>query len=512
MAGNQLYLDYISGAGAAASFYSHPPQDIESALASRQRGHYPREALSEALQAYNDGLGAGDRALAHIRALRDPATFCVVTGQQAGFLGGPVYTAYKIVTAIRLARHLENGFGIRCVPVFWLASEDHDFGEINHAYLLKHDGEVGRVRFGWSQRGRPVAALALSDDIKRAYETYFDRCPAEPYLSSVRQQFSWRADEAYAAWQARLWSQIFGADGLIVIEPRILRATAPGFFRACLLQRDEIRQRLGEVSDRLENAGYVPSLAWEQAGQLYTFDGSGRRVRVVDPKAHATAAVEHPERYSTDAALRPIFADTVLPTVISVLGPGEIAYQAMLRPLYELFGLPQPLLVPRKSYTVLDAGQAARLAQYGTDVQSVIAEELVPDESLASLVPLSERSRFDNARQEMVRSLESLRPFLESVAPGLGTTLSQASDHAMRGLDKLEARTYRARLRQLGYSKGDLRSLRNLLLPRGRPQERVFPLPHFLSRYGPRFIDVLDEAGALCDLRHHILILEKGDV
>ena len=116
---------------------------------------YPRQAVSRRLAEYNAGLGADARAGANIEALADPDTYCVITGQQAGFMGGPAYTAYKIITAIRLAEHLAKTWGTRVVPVFWLASEDHDFEEINHTYLIKRDGEIGRVRFSWRQQGRP---------------------------------------------------------------------------------------------------------------------------------------------------------------------------------------------------------------------------------------------------------------------------------------------------------------------------------------------------------------------
>ena len=138
---NQLYLDYVSGKGAATRFFAHAPLDFAAALESRRGYPYPRQEIVYRLAQYNAGLGAHAHALQNVDALLDSTTFCVITGQQAGFLGGPAYTVYKIVTAIRLAEYLQENLQARFVPRVWLATEDHDFQEINHAYFAKGDGQ-----------------------------------------------------------------------------------------------------------------------------------------------------------------------------------------------------------------------------------------------------------------------------------------------------------------------------------------------------------------------------------
>jgi uncharacterized protein YllA (UPF0747 family) len=219
----------------------------------------------------------------------------------------------------------------------------------------------------------------------------------------------------------------------------------------------------------------------------------------------------NPERYSTDAALRPLFADAVLPVVASVLGPGETAYQAMLKPLYELFSLAQPLLFPRKSYTVVSGQEAERIARYKTDASAVLSQELDLDATLSSLVPDSERELFRVARREVEAALAPLCPYLEGVDPSMIRTWTQTVAASQRSLDKLEQRAFKARMGQLGFSKKDLRGVQNALLPRGRLQERVFPLAHLLNRYGPGFVDSVFSAGTLEDFSHHILTMEDGD-
>jgi bacillithiol biosynthesis cysteine-adding enzyme BshC len=522
-AGNRLYLDYLAGVESAVQFYSHRPQDFSEAYAARRGYAYPRQAVARLLVEYNQRLGAHPRALAHIDALGEPGTCCVITGQQAGFLGGPAYTAYKILTTMRLAEHLAERFETRVVPVFWLASEDHDFQEINHAYLVKRDGEIGRVRFRWREEGRPVADLPVTGDVKRAYDQYFDQIVPSSHTARIREIFSYRAEEGFGGWQARVWSSLFSSRGLVIVEPHVIRAAVPGFFRAALENVPETRRCLDDVAQRLAAADYAPALTSEQAGFLYTFDEAGRRVRVQDPQAHVARAASCPERYSTDAALRPLLADAALPVVASVLGPGEIAYQAMLRPLYDLFELPQPLLYPRQSYTILSGQEADRLASYQMGLRDVLAEQLDLDLALSNLVPAQEREYFEAARQGVERALSPLRSYVEGVDPGLARTWAQTVYYATRSLAKLEQRALKARTSQLGFSKGDLRRLQNALLPRGRPQERVLPLAHFMNRHGPGFIDAMFsiaamspiaamcEAGKLGDFSHHVVALEDGN-
>jgi len=507
-ADNRLYLDYVSGTGSAAQFFSHSPLDFAAALQARRQQAYPRRQVSLLLSEYNSRLGAHPKTLENIEALDDRSTFCVIAGQQAGFLGGPVYTAYKIITAIRLAESLQGELDARLVPVFWLATEDHDFNEINHAHYAKSDGEIGRAKFGWELEGHPVSDLTISPAVLQAYAEYMDNLVAGPYLTQIRAWSAPQPGENFGEWQARMWLKLFSDHGLVVVEPRILRPAGGEWLASALRHGDEIDDRLALVSQHLSQNGYAPALTPEQSGRLYTFDAAGYRVRVERPQEHLAQIQAHPERYSTDAALRPLFADAMLPVLASVLGPGETAYQAMLRPLYELFGLPQPVLFPRRSYTIVAQGEAQRLTEYGTSADAILTGQLDLDAAFRGLVPASEQQLFASALQQTEAALLPLRPYLSGIDPSLEKTWSQTLASTTRSLETLQERAIKARLSQLGFAKGELRALQNALLPRGRLQERVMPLPHFVNRFGPSFVDALFGAGDLQDFSHAILTLE----
>lgn len=507
--GSKLYFDYIAASDQALDFYSFRLLDWDGSFARRREHVYPRLAVSRQLAAYNAGLGVDARARANIDALSEPDTFCVITGQQAGFMGGPAYTAYKIITAIRLAEYLADTWGTRVIPIFWLASEDHDLNEINHTYLIKSDGEIGRVRFGWNEQGRPIVDLPVGDEVRRAFDEYWRLAAPGPFTALSREAFSLRAGEGFCPWQARVWSQLFSSRGLVVVEPQVVRPAVPDFFVSALEWALQIQNRLRDVSRRLVESGYHAAITSEDAGSLYTFDGGGRRVRVRDPDARIQDAAQNPVRYSTDAALRPLLADTALPVVASVLGPGEIAYQGMLKPLYELFGLPQPVLYPRHSYTIVSRLEAERLAAYQMHVREVLAGQLDGDAVLARLVPENERALFGAAEGDLEAALLPLRAYVEGIDPSLARTWSQTVRRSVDSLAKLQQRAARARVARSGFSKLELRRIQNALLPRSRLQERVLPFTHLYSRHGPALVDRLYAAGELGDFGHHVLEMES---
>lgn len=511
--GDTLYRDYLAGTGSARGFFAHDPHDFAGALRRRREGPYPRRAIADALLRYNDSLGADERAIQNIRHLADERAFCVITGQQAGFLGGPVYTLYKIVTALRLAAHCTDTLGVTVVPLFWLASDDHDLFEVNHTYVYGADGEVQKVQFDVEHDGRAVESVPLTINIKNAYERYFEYLVKgaftsplnEVYIAEAREAVPAPAGERFSTWVARMWSALFSHRGLVLVEPAIVRVEGGSFLEAAVRSHQEIQRRITLTGDDLRADGYEPAALSPEAGRPFFFDESGRRVRVARPDDHAEAVREHAERYSADVLLRPPMADSILPTLAHVLGPGEFAYHAYLKPLYELLGVRQPLLFPRKSYTVLRTVEEDRLTLYRCTVEDVLRGR-----GGAFSVILSDRGRrlFDEALAGMEGAIAPLRRFVEEVDPGLVKTHQRLESNVERALDALRDRVIRSLMSRSGLSKGEYRRLMNLIVPKGGPQERMYPLPFVLALAGKGFLDVVLEAGELLDFSHILITVE----
>ena len=506
---NAFHIDYCEGTGAARRFFPLEPNQAKAALETRRARRYPRVALAAALDQYLGEIGVPAKARANAAALADDDTYCIITGQQAGFMGGPAYTAFKIATTIRLAASWQERLGVRIVPMFWLASEDHDLQEINHAFYQQSDGEIGRVAFGWEEEGMPVADMPLHEEVWRTWDAYWEAMRGQPQRDAAMAAMAPRDDEGYARWQARVWSSMFAGAGLVVFEPSVLRPLGGRLMAQMAGAEHAIGRGLQGIAARLQSAGYQPALDPEAYGCLFVVDGSaGRRIRVPDGPAVAQDVERHPQRYSTDAALRPVFADAILPVLANVLGPGELAYHAMLGPVYKALDVPQPVAFPRKSYTLVTTEEANRLAAYGTSPRSILQQAQEPSDAADSLASREHRRLFRTARRQIEEAYEPLKDYVVGQDPNLAKTWESTLGSAKRALDKLEDRAIKAALSRQGLSKGDFRALRNVLLPRDRLQERVYPLAWYLARCGLGLLDDLLTWGELDAFQHEIVTWE----
>jgi len=209
--------------------------------------------------------------------------------------------------------------------------------------------------------------------------------------------------------------------------------------------------------------------------------------------------------------LRPLLADTLLPVIASVLGPGEIAYHAMLKPLYRLFSLPQPIAFPRESFTLITRAEADLITRFKTNASALLSGEFSSEEAKRALAPSDLKKGFADARDAITAGLAPLSPLVEALDPSLIRSCEGTRVAALRALAQLEDRTLRANLAKHGLSLGALQQLRSTLLPRGRLQERVFPLPHFINRHGTTFVERLVALAELDNSHHRVLTWEDDD-
>ena len=504
---NRLFLDFIAGRASATGFFEHAPAGFSNAADARGSIAYPRTALVDALLAYNARLGAGQSAVANIEALGDTSTLCVLAGQQAGFLGGPAYTAFKALHAARFAKWLEERLERRVVPVFWLASDDHDFTEVNRVRLLE-GGELRNVSFDWSDRGHPIEALPRTSAVQEAADAVLDRLP--PARGNVRALFLPEETDDYALWHARIWSRLFERQGLILVEPRVLRHLAGDFFRRALSLSPKITDQLRQVAGDLRRTGYEARLDPERAGRLFVIAENGRRARP-EPRGGPTVDPHRdPHAYSPDAALRPLLADTLFPTIASLLGPGEIAYQAMLNPLYKLFDLPQPVIAPRHGYTLLSEEETALLARLGVSAAKALSVGFDPAAIAQEKASPDLRAAFRATRKAVEKAFAPLRPELRGIDPSLDARWRQSSDHTGQAIAKLEERAVRADLARKGLSIPQLHFLAFTLRPTGELQERVLSFVHFAMKFGVEWLTDLERTGSPERFEHRVLTI-RGD-
>ncbi len=482
--------DFLTRQGKAPRFLENASRGT-----SRVPGRAARitrdDALLAALRRSNLAFGAGDATLANVDALSSPTTMCIQTGQQPGILGGPLFTAYKILTAIHTARDWADRLGVPVVPIYWLASQDHDLSEVNSLHWLNNDGTVASAAFRGSEEGRRLDALPLSNDVLRLSSQYFrgiaDR-GAHHDPDSISRLFASVDSDTFCSWHARIQLRLYGDYGLVIVDPCALPPPVP-FYRTALEEAKEIRHRVLEQCRNLEQAGYPAPFTSAQAGGLFVQDPSDRRVRITDPGQAYPGLATHPSGFSPDAALRPLLADWLFPTAIHVLGPGEIAYHSALRTLYPVFGLDQPPALFRLSLSVLAQEDRSLIRDMGIPIEAAVSQGIRIQDAGWHLAPGSLRTAWERHRNSIDASLEALSEEAREIDPGLERSVGTTRGSVAHALERLESRMLRAVLARHGVPPVSLSRLTSLLRPKDRPQERMLALPELLVRHGPALID-----------------------
>ncbi|MDB4968370.1 MAG: hypothetical protein JWN44_4059 [Myxococcales bacterium] len=458
-------------------------------------------ALIRALEAEDATLPASAARTAAIADLARPGTAAVLTGQQVGLHLGPLYTIYKAATAVVLARALEAETGVRTVPVFWMATEDHDVAEIDHCIVARRGEEP--LRLGIEPRGRrhrrqPVANLTLGDDVTAANQALADALehqPAGPEVSSLVAAH-YRPGRTLGQAFGGLLAALFLDEGLIVFDPRRAEVAALSMpaYRTALAHAGEIAARLGARNEALAAAGLASQVNVRDDGALvfhHVPDGDGSRDVVRCADAIRLLDESDPLRFSSSALLRPIVQDTLFPTAAYVGGPAEVSYFAQSAVLYDLFGLPVPLVAPRARFRLVDPHSRRRLAALGLSAAEI-------EQSRDALVQRLGRERCRPAVEE-VRArllatphaeLGSLAESFSSLDPELTRALSRTRATVDRAVARLLARYARAVAAKDAEALDALDRTRALLFPDDAPQERVFAFASFAASDGPRaFID-----------------------
>ena len=461
--------------------------------------------------------GANGARQANLEALASGNAAVVVTGQQVGLFLGPLYAFYKAASAIAMARAIENESGVRCVPLFWLQSEDHDFEEIRSCKVAGTDGAPvvlslpdeldGQGRASVAHRILPPNVTSILDDLAR-------HLPAGPAadetLALLRKHY--RPGAGMVASFAGAMADLFADDGLLLLDPRDSRIAelATPVYRRCLDDCRTIEQMLHERSKALADAGFAEQVAVRDGGALLFLHrdaATGPRVRMLQTQtgqtgaswllagSHDTASAaevdrllaREPLRFSTSALLRPIVQDTLLPTVGYVGGPGEINYFAQVQPLYAHFGLEPPLLFPRARFRLLDARTRRRLARLGIAANDVgqPTDQLLLRVAAPSQAATAPARLRETVERQILPAVDALVAAVGAEAdPSLQKLAKRTQQRVVYRLDRLLARYARVLAEKDTTTMQRLQRLQWTLCPDGIPQERFYSWPWLAGQLG----------------------------
>ena len=531
---SSLFLDYLKDPIALRKFYPSAvryhhelAQRVPEVLAAYQ---VDRNKVCDALEAMNRGWGAGEATLDNVRLLRESDCIAVVSGQQAGLFTGPLYTIYKALSAVKLAGCLRQR-NTKAVPVFWIASEDHDFVEVAKAELIGRDCQLKSVDVstGLHRDGQPVGHVKLDQSIDEVVNQLFELLPNSEFADDVKAlvRKAWQPGRGYAESFATMMTQLLGEYGLIFLDPldpELKRLAAPLYSEAAR-RAPEIATAIEQRSAELERDGYhAQVLASANSFPLFLHDEEGGRhavTRVENGKYRAkdlsgeytaeelaTMAQETPERFSPNVTLRAVVQDYLLPTIAYYGGAAEIAYFAQTAEVYRTLERPATPILPRSSLTMIERHTGRVLERYdlmladffeGLEpvIKRVVEEHLGAD--TAKLFSHSE----DNINHE----LDRLRQELETIDPTLASALDTGRKKINYQLEGLRTRFVRAQMNRDEAALRQLQRAFDQLYPHKDLQERHINVTSLLARHGTYVIEWIYNAINLGSNEHQIVKL-----
>lgn len=510
----KLFSDYLYRFDRVARFYAHDPHDPESfrrAAAEIRFSAERRAALVSALAAQNP---AGEP----LERLAREGTVAVVTGQQVGLFSGPCYTIYKALTAARLARHLTDS-GIPAVPVFWLATEDHDFDEVNHCWVFDARNQPQKLALSGDNDARhPVGTIPIGQAPIAELRRAIAELPFGEEVSALIEETyapGRSMGEAFAALLAR----VLASEGLLFFDPMhpASRRLAAPMLAEAVRNGDDLSRALLERGNELSAAGYHVQVHFEAGTSLVFLLENGRRLALRrdggDYAANgrrfsAGELADRAENLSPNALLRPVVQDSMLPTVAYVGGPAELAYLAQSQVLYQRLAGRMPVEVSRQGATLIDARAAGLMDRYSLGLTDLLTPvEAVREKVARNLVPSELERKIAAAREETGASLDRLAGSLAAFDPTLQEALATSRRKMEYQLAKMERKVAREALRRDARAAADTAYLTGLIFPEKHLQERLYSIVPFLARHGMDLVQRIGDQLSIECRDHRVLVV-----
>ena len=513
----RLFTDFLAYKPSVQKFYPRPPSFREWIQEEYSHISYDssrRERVASILERQNEDLGASAQTLASVERLRKGAA-AVVTGQQVGLFGGPMFAIYKALTAVKLAEEARAA-GVDAVPVFWLATSDHDLAEVNHVSLLA-DGMLQSVSTpSHGAAGAPVSEVRLGEEILPVVEEaakVLGDCEAARLLRE-----SYRPEETLGTAFARLYARLFAEWGVILLDAcdRELHRVAEPMYRSALERAAELDDALLARGKALEAAGYHQQVkVTESSVLLFTLrngartalyrraNGNGAEFVIeaegglekVSQAELLEQVASSPELFSPNVLLRPVVQDYLLPTLAYTGGAAETAYFGQVGAVYEmLVGRVTPI-VPRFSATLVEPKIQRLLERHGVGVLDVFSgPEALRQKLAARNLPQELQAAFDITNKSLDSNLAKIREKLELLDRTLVDAVQTAGSKMHHQLERLYTQAARAEAQKGELIGRHAETLTQALYPNKGLQERSLAGIYFVARYGPELLHQVHDA------------------
>ncbi len=530
---SELFFDYMYEFKEVERFFTHnfrDPQAIHTMMASIDKQSHDRTTLVKVLEEQNKAFGSTAKALDNISLLRKPTTYAIVTGQQVSLFGGPLYTVFKTITAIKLSERLKQKYPqFDFVPVFWIEGEDHDFAEMNHISIL--DPEAKPVRFEYLPGGivpeknlGPIGELVFDASLAQSFANLEAALPktdfTEEIIRKVKECYTVGRtfNQSFTAWMNHLFED-YGLVFISANNPELKRILSPVFVKE-ISEFPKTSQTVIRQGAELEDKYHAQIKA--KSINLFLFHKGGRYL--IEPREHDFSlkgtrhflgkdellkiATETPELLSPNVVLRPIVQDTLLPTLAYVAGPSEIAYHAQLKPVYEDFKVLQPIIFPRASGSFLEERVERVMEKFGLALPEFFEDaEKLTSKVAERISEVKADVLFGTASASFQDALNELKFGLKEIDPTLLGALEGIKSKIDGNLGVLKEKTVAAQKRRHETAMRQIERAIAGLLPNGVLQEREINVVYYMNKYGPDIVKWLVGEVDIAGFKHQILSL-----
>ena len=509
----RLFTDVLYHPDRTAPFYQHPLRGLDAFQAAARQIEFSAErraALIDALRVQNPQSPA-------LQRLAQPGTAVVVTGQQVGLFSGPCYTIYKVLHAVKLAAWLSAN-GLPAVPVFWLATEDHDFAEVNHVWVFGADHQPRKLEMRRTSLEQPVGDVTLAAPPLRELRAAMHGLPFGEEVADVVEE-TYRSGNTMGMAFSELLRRLLGKFDILYLDPMLpaFRSLAAPALASAVRAAGDLTAGVLARNRELAAAGYHAQVHVEAHTSFVFLLENGKRLalrRTGDEYVHnsrrytSQELIDRAASLSPNAILRPVIQDSMLPTVSYIGGPAEIAYLAQSEALYRLLLGRMPVAVPRAGFTILDSRSAKLMERSHLSLGDFFHGEISLKERIASrLVPAPLAGRMRESVATVGSAVARMRADLVAFDP----TLAQALDRSARKIDyqlaKMERKTGREVLRRDEHAARDAASLYGLIYPERHLQERLYSILPFLAQHGLDLTSSIHQAIELECSDHRLIVI-----
>ncbi|MET3194353.1 bacillithiol biosynthesis cysteine-adding enzyme BshC [Bacillus sp. OAE603] len=531
---NKLLNDFLNGKESISSFFGANPlkkEEMEFRIKNVMNRSYNRQGLVDALELFHQKHHASIESQENMKKLRNEDTFVVIGGQQAGLLTGPLYTIHKIISIIQLAKKYEDELNISVVPVFWIAGEDHDIDEINHIHTID-DHEVKKQTYyskdthSFSATKTELDQKEMKNWIQKIVKTFEET----NYTNDLLQELNKTLEESvtFVDFFAKLLFKLFAKEGLVLIDaddPNI-RALEGLMFEEMVSKQDIVRSVLKDTKSKLVKSGYQETLQIsEQSIHIFYHSNEGRQLLevgesegVIQTKNKSyqftkdellSLAIEQPTLLSNNVVTRSIMQEYLFPTLAFVGGPGEIAYWAELKDIFEVFNLEMPPVFLRHMFTIYERNIVSAMEDFslGIDESLQISLEEKKNSWVKSQISVDYKDVFDQSRKALLQLHEPLQEVTSVVAPNLNDFSKKNYLKIEEQILLLERKIEESILKRHEEQIAKWNRIIHSISPNGRPQERVLNIYYYINKYGPDFVHQLCDLTLSWDYAHQVVEL-----